>query len=145
MTSRERFHETLCFGSPDRIREDVLKVWRRQGLPKNKKISQMFKTDLLFEIDLEFDPLSHFSELPKSLKELSSLREKLEKINLLSYWKNYKKSLQIDSEANRVLLLKVHHGFFLSMGIYSWSSFTKVLLWLIENPNFVKEYWMIWR
>jgi len=146
MTSRERFHETLSFGLPDRvpyfeegIREDVLKVWRKQGLPKNKNISEIFKTDSLLEIDLEFDPLSYFSNRPKTLNELSYLRERLEKVNLFSYWENYKKSLQIDPNKNQVLLLKVHHGLFLSMGIYSWNSFTDVLLMLTENPEFVRE------
>ena len=52
MNSRERFLETMRYGKPDRvpyfeegIRREVLKEWRKQGLPKDADIAQMFPSD----------------------------------------------------------------------------------------------------
>ena len=82
MTSRERFHETMRFGTPDRvlfleegIREDVLKSWYRQGLTRKTILSDLFKTDNSCEIDLDFDPLSTSPKRPTTHKELSLLKK----------------------------------------------------------------------
>ena len=41
MTTRQRFHETMSYGKPDRvpyleegIRQDVLRAWYKQGLKR---------------------------------------------------------------------------------------------------------------
>ena len=45
MDSRERFFEVMHYGKPDRvpyfeegIRKEVLKLWRKQGLPRGADI-----------------------------------------------------------------------------------------------------------
>ncbi len=50
MNSRERFLETMRFGSPDRvpyfeegIRKEVLNAWRKQGCPPDFDLAQMFR------------------------------------------------------------------------------------------------------
>ena len=38
-----------------------------------------------------------------------------------------------------MLMLRVHRGFFLSMGVYSWDRFSEVIRLLIKDPEFVHE------
>lgn len=74
MNSHEQFHETMRYGTPDRvpyfeegIRDEVLEVWRRQGLPLQADLARMFHTDQYEELLPNFDP---FPELKKWLEVL---------------------------------------------------------------------------
>ena len=76
MNSRQRFHETMRFGSPDRvpyfeegIRKDVIKAWHKQGLSRKTKISDLFQTDQFYEVDL--DPFADLHKYPTSRDELA--------------------------------------------------------------------------
>ena len=44
---------------------------------------------------------------------------------------------------DHVLFLRVHRGFFLSMGVYDWRRFTKVISLLLDDPEFVREAMLI--
>jgi hypothetical protein len=64
MNSRDRFCETMRYGTPDRvpyfeegIRDDVLRVWRRQGLQGKAEFESMFRHDRREEIDPDLDVL----------------------------------------------------------------------------------------
>ena len=79
MTNRQRFHETVHFGNPDRvpffkegIRRDVIKFWQKQGLCRKTNIFDFIKTDPSHEIDLNYDPLS---SLPKSFSNIGYLNK----------------------------------------------------------------------
>ena len=93
MSSRMCFQETMRYGDPDRvpyfeegIRKDVIKSWYRQGLSRETNISELFKTDHSYEVELDFDPLSTLHKRPTSLKELSLLRNHLNPENLSRFW-----------------------------------------------------------
>ncbi len=50
MNSRQRFHETMHYGRPDRaplfqegIRAEVLESWHTQGLPPGMELGQLFQ------------------------------------------------------------------------------------------------------
>jgi len=145
MTSRQRFRETMRFGKPDRvpyfeegIREDVIKSWYKQGLSQETSVSDLFDNDPSYEIDLAFNPLSFLHNRPISLKELSILRNQLtsEKISQTSQkWLN---NLYLSEKKDHVLFLKVHNGFFLSMGVENWSKFSDLMSLLINDPQFVQ-------
>src|SRR3990170_4042886 len=80
MNSRQRFRETIDFGTPDRvplfpegIREGVLEVWQAQGLPADADLGVMFNYDEFeeFEPDLEPRPALFNWQVKKGgLKEL---------------------------------------------------------------------------
>ena len=74
MTSRQRFRETMQYGTPDRIpyfeegiRKDVIKVWRQQGLSPKTNIYELFPTDHFNEFLLDVDPHPEFKVWPQSL------------------------------------------------------------------------------
>ena len=84
MTSRERFHETISYGKPDRvpyfeegIRREVLKKWHKQGLPKSADLSLMFPTDHREEIITEVDPLPAPRRWPRKREDLSRVTGKI--------------------------------------------------------------------
>jgi len=138
------------YGKPDRvpyfeegIREDVLRIWYRQGLSQKIKLSDLFKTDLSFEIDLDFDPLSILEKHPISLKELSFLRNQLNSENLTRLSKKWLRGIHLSEKKDQVLFLRVHRGFFLSMGVYGWGRFAEVISALLNNPDFVREAMLI--
>ncbi|MEJ2052335.1 MAG: uroporphyrinogen decarboxylase family protein, partial [Calditrichaceae bacterium] len=148
MTNRQRFHETMNFGTPDRapyfeegIRNDVIKAWRKQGLSRKTKISDLFQTDHFNEIDL--DPFSDLNNLPESPEDLSGFKVHLNKSVLPQFQKNWRKIQSTVDKNDEVIFLKVHRGFFLSMGVYKWERFMEVISLLIEKPDFVKDLLLI--
>lgn len=148
MTNRQRFHETMQFGNPDRvpyfeegIRRDVLKSWYKQGLSRKTKISNLFQTDQFYEVDL--DPFADMHKLPVSRDELSKYKDHLNTSILSQFWAHWQKIRRSFKKKDDVLFLKVHRGFFLSMGVYKWERFMEVISLLIEDPQFVKEVMMI--
>lgn len=148
MTNRQRFHETMRFGKPDRvpileegIRKDVIKSWRRQGLSKTNNFSDLFKTDHSYEVDLE--PFFNLHKYPTSHKELASLRKHFKPENLARIWIKRQKTIRLLRKKDHILFLIVHHGFFLSMGVYNWKKFTEVISLLIDDPEFVREAMLI--
>jgi hypothetical protein len=85
MTSRERFQQTINYGTPDRvprfeegIREEVIEAWRSQGLPKDKTLSQVFSYDSRREIIFDSEPLPKLRKLPTSKSELDTFRRSLD-------------------------------------------------------------------
>src|SRR3989304_2141474 len=80
MNSRQRFHETMNYGAPDRvplfpegIRDGVLEAWQAQGLPAGAELGVMFNYDEFEEFEPDLEPrLTHFNWLAKKggLKEL---------------------------------------------------------------------------
>ena len=63
MTGRERFRETMCYGNPDRvpyfeegIRKEVIRAWRKQGLPTDADLSELFPSDQRKRIDPDLEP-----------------------------------------------------------------------------------------
>ena len=148
MTSRQRFHKTMQFGNPDRvpyfeegIRKDVIKAWHRQGLSRKTKISDLFQTDQFYEVDL--DPFADLHKLPASTKELSKYKDHLNTAILNQFWSQWQKIRRAIKRKDEVLFLKVHRGFFLSMGVYKWERFMEVISMLIDDPDFVQEVLMI--
>ena len=64
MSSRERFRQTMGYGTPDRvpyfeegIRKDVLRAWRTQGLAKDTDLATLFPSDHRERIEVDLEPL----------------------------------------------------------------------------------------
>lgn len=136
----------MRYGSPDHvpyfeegIRKDVIQAWYHQGLSRDVLISDLFKTDQFYELALEYDPLSTLKKYPTSLDELAPLRKKSISGSSLRYWRKKQKIIRSSQKRDHVLFLRVHQGFFLSMGVYDWQRFEDVISFLLEKPDFVSE------
>ncbi len=145
MNSRERFLETMQFGHPDRvpyfqegIREEVLKEWRRQGLVSAGELSAMFPVDGREEVEINGYPHPGFLRWPTSLAGLNVLRRRL-KPNNSRLPKGWRKKVALWRARQDVLMMEVHHGFFLSMGVNDWKRFHLVIEALTDSPDYVLE------
>jgi len=85
MSNRQRFQETMHYGRPDRppyfeegIREEVVKVWRQQGLAADADLATLFPSDPTEYIEPDFDPLPAFERWPSSRAELAELEKRLD-------------------------------------------------------------------
>ena len=144
MNNRQRFHQTMNFNSSDRvlyfeegIREEVLKQWYKQGLSRNQNLSDLFPTDRFIEIQLNIDPLPEINKWPTTFKELDLLGERLDPNNSARFPSNWQNIVNNTSNNDKVIFLRVHRGFFQSIGIYNWDRFSEVMYMLLENPEFV--------
>jgi len=146
MDSRERFRQTMGYGRPDRVpylyegmEEDVIQEWRKQGLRTNADLYEMFHFDPREEIEPDLEPHLRFKKWPTSLSELHRLRGALDpngRGRLPGRW-----STLVHKWRTRdyPLFLRVHRGFFLSMGVEGWKRFAEVIVLPLKDPEFVRE------
>ncbi|HVO84161.1 MAG TPA: uroporphyrinogen decarboxylase family protein [Syntrophobacteria bacterium] len=146
MNSRERFRETMRYGKPDRvpyfeegIRDEVLSRWRTQGLAPGADLSRMFPSDQREELIVDLEPLPRPRRWPTSSRELDAHRRRLDPDDPRRLPKGWAESLRAWRERAHVLMLRVHRGFFLSMGVADWSRFSEVIRLLITSPRFVRD------
>jgi Uroporphyrinogen decarboxylase (URO-D) len=147
MNSRQRFHETMSYGAPDRvplfqegIREDVLDAWHQQGLPPGMDLAALFHYDELEEIEPILDPLPAIPRQTSKKSIIEKLRRRLDPCDprrLPSDWHEQVRRWQGSRQAT--LFLRVHRGFFLTMGVEGWHSFTEAIWLLKDDPAFVHE------
>jgi hypothetical protein len=150
MTSRERFQETMRYGTPDRvpyfqegIRKEVLEAWYRQGLARTLKLSELFPADRFEEIELDVKPKPEFKEFPSTQDRLDELYQRLNPNDPIRLPKGFHKKVGVLRAHDYVRILRVHDGFFLSMGVYGWKDFERLIYLLADEPDFVREAMMI--
>jgi hypothetical protein len=146
MNSQERFNKIMNHEVVDRvpyfeegIRDEVIEVWKKQGLSENIKISTLFETDRREEIFPDMEPRPELKKWPVTLQDLKDFKKYLNPSDperLPEKWHN-----RINEYKNRdhVVMLRVHRGFFLSMGVGDWSRFMEVIFKLKKDPDFVHE------
>jgi len=146
MNNRQRFHQTMNFSSSDRIlyfeegiREGVVKQWYKQGLSKNQNLSDIFPTDRFIEIQLNIDPLPEIIKWPTTFKELDLLGDRLDPNNSARFPSKWQNIVNDTRNNDKVIFLRVHRGFFQSIGIYNWDRFYEVMYMLLENPEIVLQ------
>ena len=149
MNCRQRFRETMRFGSPDRaplfdegIREEVFRKWRQQGLSRRSDLSKMFSYDTLDWIEPNLDPRPRLKNWSYSWPLLDELKQRLNPEDTRRLPRRWRKKIRAWQKRDHVLMLRVHQGFFLSMGVYGWKRFKEVIHLLTENPELVREVMM---
>jgi uroporphyrinogen decarboxylase len=150
MNSRQRFRETMRYGTPDRvpyfeegIRKEVVRMWRKQGLKRGSDLSLMFPSDRREEIAPDLEPHLRLTPWPTSRSELDVFRQRLDPDDPGRLPWRWGKRVRAWQNRDHVLILRVHRGFFLSMGVDGWKRFKEVIYFLIKDPEFVREVMMI--
>src|SRR3972149_134625 len=146
MNSRQRFRETMDFGTPDRvplfpegIREGVLEVWQAQGLPADADLGVMFNYEEFEEFEPALEPrpaLFNWQVKKGGLKELRRRLDPADPRRLPSRWQE---KVQRWKQRQHALFLEIHQGFFLTMGVEGWQGFTEALRLLKDDPQRVHE------
>jgi hypothetical protein len=146
MNSKQRFQRTMAGGQPDRppcfeegIRGDVIRVWQQQGMPDGKTPSELFGIDKRQEIMLKVEPLPYPKEWPSSVDGLDMLRRRLDPQDnerLPAGWPDVCNEWQ---QRDYPLLIRVHRGFFQTLGVGDWRRFEDVIYLVKDDPFFVHE------
>ena len=146
MNSRQRFLETMQYGTPDRapyfeegIRDEVLKAWHSQGLPPNVDVSKLFPSDRREEIQLDLDPDPTLKHWPETRKDLDNLAHALDPDDSKRFPKNWKKQIPTWGHRDHLLMLRVHRGFFQSVGVKEWSRFIDVMYLIADDRQLVMD------
>ena len=146
MNSRQRFLETMRYGKPDRvpyfeegIRKEVIKAWRRQGLSREADITEMFPSDEREVIEPDLEPSSKLRKWPTSRSDLKELRRRLDPYKRGRLPMGWNKRVRAWQQRDHALMLRIHRGFFLSMGVYDWRRFAELMDLIIDDPDFVRE------
>ena len=136
----------MRYGKPDRvpyfeegIREDVLESWRTQGLQPGMALSQLFLTDRREEIAPDLNPLPEPSRWPTSREELRDFKKRLDPTDPRRFPADWPERVRQIQAQDSVRMLRVHQGFFLSMGADNWQRFYDLIFWLADDPGFVRE------
>jgi hypothetical protein len=145
MNNKERFYKTLHYKNPDRIpyfeegiRPETLEAWHEQGLPEDFDPQSLFSSDGREEIQLDVDPHPAFEVWPSNRSDLDSLAERLDPTDPSRIPDNWK--VENLRKSDDVLMVRVHEGLFLSMGVGDGATFTSLMYQLKDHPNFVREY-----
>jgi hypothetical protein len=146
MNSRDRFRETMNYGTPDRvpyfeegIRKEVNRAWRKQGMPRGTDPERIFPSDPRVEIDLDLEPRPKPRRWPVSKADLRDFRRRFDPDDpgrLPGRWPRCARDWE---KSNPTVMLRVHRGLFLSMGVYGWERFAELMRLLIEDPGFVRK------
>ena len=146
MSSRERFRETMAYGTPDRtpyfeegIRKEVIKAWRRQGLSKKAEFSEMFPSDRRERMEVDLTPRPGLKRWPTTMAELHTFQQHLNPLDKKRLPKKWSKQVRNWRERDHVLMLYVHRGFFQTMGVRDWRRFEEVIYLLIDQPKLVRR------
>lgn len=144
MNSRQRFLQTMTYGRPDRpplfeegIRSTVLKLWQSQGLG-NTPLSEIFHYDNREELEPDVHPRPDLSRWPKDIADLKALQKRLDPNDPKRLPSDWTARLAEWRACDYPLILCVHDGFFLSMGVDDWERFTETIFLLKDDLKFVQ-------
>ena len=150
MNDRQRFLEVMRFGKPDRLllfgegmRSQVLRTWRKQGLRDNQELSQFFHYDAYEEFCPNLEAGIDLLRLDPSGAGLSALQRSLDPGDPSRLPRDWKKQVDQWSQREHVLILQVHDGFFLTLGVGDWRSFNQAIYLTADHPDFVRQVFAI--
>jgi hypothetical protein len=103
----------------------------------------MFHYDNREQIEPDLDPRPRIKKWPTSRSQLSTLGQRLDPDETRRLPGRWKKKVRGWRNREHVLMLRVSHGFFLSMGVGDWKRFGEVMDLLAKDPQFVGEAMMI--
>lgn len=145
MTSRERFLETMRLGAPDRapcfdegIRPEVIRAWQRQGLSGEDELFQKVSVDRKETLDTDLYPIPDITDWPEGMHQLDGFRERLNPLDKKRLPKGWPQKVSAWRRREHALLLYVHAGFFLTMGVEDWRRFMEVMYLLKDDPDLVR-------
>lgn len=146
MNSRERFRETMRFGSPDRVpfleeglRDDVLERWHAEALPEDADLAQLFALDRRERIAVDTGFRPALEKWPTSLGELDALRRASDADDPGRLPEDWAERVAAWHTRDHLLELPIHSGFFLSLGVHDWARALEVLYQVHDAPSVLRE------
>jgi hypothetical protein len=148
MDARDRFNHTMTDQVTDRpplfedgIRDEVLRSWHKQGLGRREKLESLFCFDKREEIEPDLEPIPYPGRWPKTLEGLKKLTASMSSNDSRRLPDQWEAKVHEWASRDYPLILRVHRGYFLSMGVHGWRRFSEAIQLLIDNLQFV-ETWL---
>jgi hypothetical protein len=148
MNGRDRFIKTMNYEQADRpplfedgIRENVIQIWRTQGLGKKDKLDSLFLFDQRDEIEPNLDPSPIPSHWPKTIAGLKNLIKRLDPEDPNRLPNDWDSKVNEWKTRDYPLILRVHRGYFLTLGVHGWRRFTDAIQLLVDDPQLIVT-WM---
>ena len=146
MNSRQRFLGTMQSGQPDRPplfdegqRDEVLGAWRRQGMPEGVNLSDLFAIDARDEIEPDLYPSPDLDPWPTTLEALSELQAALDPHDPSRLPGDWEALVRGWADRQQTVMLRVHRGFFQSIGVHDWRRFSQMMLLVADAPLVVRR------
>ena len=136
----------MQYGQPDRIpyfeegiRAEVIHAWRRQGLPQGCDPARLFPSDRWERLRLDLEPKPVPTRWPEELTSTEELVQRLDPSDKSRLPKRWNRRVRQWRNRDHVLLLYVHRGLFLTLGVQDWNRFEEVMRLLVRRPDVVKR------
>ena len=146
MNSRERFLETIRLGRPDRppyfeegLRPEVITAWRKQGLPADDDPGLLFPSDGREEIWLDVDPRPKPESWPRTAADLKQHLRRLDAQDPGRLPEDWPQNVAAWRNRDHVLMMRLHRGFFQTLGVLGWDRFLEVMYLAVDEPGLVKD------
>jgi uroporphyrinogen decarboxylase len=144
MNAQQRFIQALSYGHLDRvpyldegIREEVLDEWYTQGLPRNADLDDLFHYDRREEIDPDLEPRPYPRRWPRQPSDLGWFSRRLNPAGRSRLPKGWVKKVKAWQNRDYPLILRLHQGFFLTLGVGDWRRFYDVIYLTKDQPELV--------
>lgn len=144
MNAQQRFIQALSYGHLDRvpyldegIREEVLDEWYVQGLPRNADLDDLFHYDRREEIDPDLEPRPYPRHWPRQPSDLRWFSRRLNPAGRSRLPKGWVKKVKAWQNRDYPLILRLHQGFFLTLGVGDWRRFYDVIYLTKDQPELV--------
>ncbi len=120
------------------VRPEVLNAWHQQGLKPGLNPTGLFPLDRHEIIEPDLSPLPEPDSWPPSIGELGSFRDLLNPDSasrLPDDWPQVASALR---KRDHIVMLEIHDGLFLTLGVHGWRSFEQAILVIGDSPRLVK-------
>jgi hypothetical protein len=145
MNGRERFNKLMHYQAVDRpplfedgIRQQVIREWRKQGLRRKDRLEHLFILDPHEEIEPILEPMPSPSRWPTQISGMQKFAARLNPDDPRRLPEAWEAKLEQLRNRDHPLILRVHRGYFLTMGVHGWYRFTDAIRLLVDDPDFVK-------
>ena len=133
-------------GQPDRPplfdegqRDEVLAAWQLQGMPRGAALSELFAIDERDEIEPDLYPSPDPEPWPTKLEELGALEAALDPDDPARLPADWEAQVRGWKDRQNTVMLRVHRGFFQSVGVYDWSRFYQLMFLVKDEPRVVRR------
>lgn len=146
MNSKQRFLATMQSGLADRPplfdegqREEVLEAWLHQGMPAAASLADLFIIDTRDEIEPDLYPSPDLDPWPATMETISTLERALNPDDPTRLPEDWQVRVQGWRERQQTVMLRVHRGFFQSIGVYDWKRFYQTMFMVKDEPRLVRR------
>jgi len=152
MDARQRFLETMRYGTPDHvpyvdrtIRQGTLDRWYQEGFPRDRTVAEVFDLDrwevfgMREEVSLDLYPRPDFSGRLQTRADVERWKRAHDPARPRRYPRDWPRHVRRWAKRDHPLGIRVCRGFFLSLMVGGWESLTDLLYMTYDAPDMLAE------